>query len=167
MERIICAFLILFFAACSSRKESSQNPLQDSLNQRMESSTTISESSYGAEIDKNDAVPANTVVALMEKKDSIDVKVRGEITEVCQKKGCWMMMDIGDNKQMRVTFKDYGFFVPKDIDRKFAIIEGVVKNEMTDVASLRHYAQDAGKDAKEITEPENNLVFVAEGVIIE
>ena len=164
------AFLILFFVACSSRNESAQELPLNSADQQAEIRTTISDASYGVHINKEGAVPANTVVALLANRDSVGVKVRGEITEVCQKKGCWMMMNIGDNKKMRVTFKNYGFFVPKDVDKRVAVIEGVVKREMTDVATLQHYAQDAGKDAKEIeaiSEPEINLVFVAEGVVIE
>ena len=81
-----------------------------------------------------------------------------------------MMMDLGANEKMRVTFKNYGFFVPKDMDGESAVVEGVVKKEITDVATLQHYAQDAGKDASEvatITEPEENLVFIAEGVIFD
>jgi len=37
------------------------------------------------------------------------------------------------------------------------------------VATLRHYAEDAGKSKEEIekiTEPETNLMFLADGVLI-
>ena len=46
---------------------------------------------------------------------------------------------------MRVTFKDYGFFVPKKSAGYIAIVQGEVRKEWVDVETLRHYAEDAGK----------------------
>ena len=70
---------------------------------------------------------------------------------------------------MRVTFKDYAFFVPKDASGKTVIMDGYAYKNVTTVAELRHYAEDAGKPKEEIekiTEPESELVFEAHGVII-
>ncbi len=70
---------------------------------------------------------------------------------------------------MRVTFKDYGFFVPKDIAGKTVVVEGVAQKKTTPVSELRHYAEDAGKSKAEIaqiTDPKNELAFVADGVIV-
>ena len=49
--------------------------------------------------------------------DEQTVKVEGEILATCKMKGCWMNMNAADAGQpeMMVRFKDYGFFVPKDI----------------------------------------------------
>ena len=61
----------------------------------------------------------------MEGKTEIEkIKVNGEVASVCKKKGCWMKMDMGEGNNMRITFKDYGFFVPLDCDGKVATIEG-------------------------------------------
>jgi hypothetical protein len=98
------------------------------------------------------------------------MKLKGEIAEVCLEKGCWMTVATGDGQTIRVTFKDYGFFVPKDAAGKKTVIEGEAKMETVDVATLKHYAEDAGKSAAEIaaiTEPETKLTFVASGVEIE
>jgi hypothetical protein len=81
-----------------------------------------------------------------------------------------MMIDLGGDEEMRVTFKDYDFFVPKDISGRTAIMEGTVKRKITDVATLRHYAEDAGKKPEEIAaivDPVKSLVFVADGVILD
>ena len=123
---------------------------------------------FGAEITPDGAIPAEKVVEILEGKDSAEVKVIGIAKEVCQAKGCWMTMPAGD-RQMRISFKDYGFFVPKDASGKEVIMKGVVKKEIVPVEELRHYAQDAGKSEEEIlaiTEPEENIVFIADGVII-
>lgn len=70
---------------------------------------------------------------------------------------------------MRVSFKDYDFFVPKDIEGKTVVFEGKAFSRVTPVKELKHYAEDAGKSKEEvakITEPEKALVFVADGVIV-
>ena len=48
--------------------------------------------------------------------------------KACEKKGCWMEL-AADAKGpgVRVTFKDYGFFVPLDSAGRTAKVEGVVK----------------------------------------
>jgi len=43
------------------------------------------------------------------------VVVAGTDTQNCERKGCWMQLSAGEGKQsVRVTFKDYAFFVPLD-----------------------------------------------------
>ena len=81
-----------------------------------------------------------------------------------------MDVKLPDGDVMKVRFKDYGFFVPtKGLEGKRAVMQGTATREELDVATLRHYAEDAGKSKEEIekiTEPENNLMFLADGVLI-
>ncbi|QNP54172.1 DUF4920 domain-containing protein [Hymenobacter qilianensis] len=124
---------------------------------------------YGAPITAANAVPVAQLTQLLGTKDSAQVKLVGKATEVCQAKGCWMTMAIADGKQMRVRFKDYGFFVPKDISGKTVVINGWAHRETVPVSDLRHYATDAGKSEKEvaaITKPEQQLNFEADGVLV-
>jgi hypothetical protein len=125
--------------------------------------------SFGEPIDKKGAVSVKKLAQKMDEAESLDIKVKGTITEVCQAKGCWMTLDLGNDELMRVKFKDYGFFVPKDAVGKTAIIKGIAKNEIVGVDELKHLAEDAGKSEKEINaidKPKEELTFVAEGVII-
>src|SRR3977135_597398 len=71
-------------------------------------------SSYGAKIDPKNAIEASALPKKMEGKESLNVKVKGKIKDVCQKKGCWMNIDLGNGEEMMVRFKDYAFFVPKN-----------------------------------------------------
>ena len=75
--------------------------------------------------------------------------IKATVTEVCQVKGCWMKLKDGDH-EIRVTFKDYGFFVPSSLAGKEVIIQGVLKEEVISEADRRHYAQDAGASEEEI-----------------
>lgn len=125
---------------------------------------------YGEKITTDKAVASKKVAKLLEGKETVQTKVEGKIVQTCSKKGCWMTMDIGNGQKMLVKFKDYGFFVPKNgMEGKTTIIEGVAKKEIIDVATLQHYAEDAGKSKEEINKinaPEEKYTFEAVGVII-
>jgi hypothetical protein len=93
------------------------------------------------------------------------VVVEGVVDEVCQNKGCWMTLK-HDGKDMRVRFKDYAFFVPKDSSGKTARVEGVFEVKDVPVDEARHYLEDAGKpeEAAKITAPVKSFTFMASGV---
>ena len=127
------------------------------------------ENHYGAKIDANGAITVKELVTKMEGKEEMTAKVEGKVSEVCQAKGCWMTIDKGDGTTMRVTFKDYGFFVPKNISGKTVIINGTASVTTTSVEELKHYAEDAKKSKEEIakiTAPKKELSFEADGVIV-
>src|SRR5690606_35485084 len=86
-----------------------------------------------------------------------------------QVKGCWVTMQTGEGESMRVTFKDYAIFLPKDVGGKTAVLEGYAFVDTTSVEMLRHYAEDAGETEEAIaaiTEPEVDIRFLADAVII-
>ena len=124
---------------------------------------------YGQKFSPDDAISPKEFLAAMDKKDSMDVKLKAKIVTCCKKKGCWMDVDLENGTTMKVRFKDYEFFVPKNADGKVCVIEGKAKIETIDVSTLKHYAEDAGKTEAEvaaITEPEKGISFLANGVII-
>ncbi|HRD51388.1 MAG TPA: DUF4920 domain-containing protein [Flavobacteriales bacterium] len=126
--------------------------------------------SYGAKITADGAMSAADFAKAISQTDSMAVKLDCEIITSCVKKGCWMTVKLPDGQDMMVRFKDYGFFVPtKGLEGKRAVLQGYATKEVVDVATLRHYAEDAGKSKEEIekiTEPEHNLMFLADGVLI-
>ena len=104
------------------------------------------------------------------KDGETEVVVTGTITSSCSKKGCWMTMSVPNQEDVRVTFKDYKFFVPTEgLEGKTAIVKGLAKMQTTDVATLQHLAEDAGKSKEEIaeiTEDKKEITLVATGVQI-
>ena len=131
---------------------------------------TFSQSSHGEKISEKGAITTQELAVKMADKDAeYPVKVTGTVESVCQAKGCWMQVKLADGKSMRVTFKDYGFFVPKDIAGKTVVMDGKAYVKTTSVKTLKHYAEDAGKKPEEIakiTEPEKALAYEAKGVIV-
>lgn len=124
---------------------------------------------FGDTINTDGAVSADQLMASLSGKDSLKIKLMGTIEEVCQKKGCWMNIAIGNGKNMRVKFKDYAFFMPKDAAGKTVYIDGYAYNDTIPVEQLKHYAEDAKKSKEEIakiTEPEVSISYEANGVII-
>jgi Domain of unknown function (DUF4920) len=122
---------------------------------------------FGKKIKASGSQPVEQLKAESLPKEA--VKVEGEVESVCQAAGCWMKIKMADGKTMRVTFKDYGFFVPKDLAGTKVVFEGLPEVKTTSVADLRHYAEDAGKSKEEIakiTEPKVELTFVADGVLV-
>lgn len=123
---------------------------------------------FGDKISEEGAIEATQVLAALGENDSVQLKVKGTVEQVCQAKGCWMTLNTGENNMM-VRFKDYGFFVPMNISGKETVIEGIAKVERYSVEELKHYAEDEGKTEDEIaaiTEPEMKLSFEATGVIV-
>lgn len=128
-----------------------------------------SEDSFGKKLDSKKAISASALSEKMGKEDSMQAKVTGTVESVCQVKGCWMKVKMDNGETIRVMFKDYAFFVPKDIAGKTVVFAGEAQKKEVSVAHLQHYAQDAGKSKEEIakiTEPKQELTFIADGVIV-
>lgn len=101
--------------------------------------------------------------------DTIEVKFAATIYNVCQKKGCWMNVDLNDEEVAFVRFKDYGFFMPFNAAESEAIINGKAFVSITTVDELKHYAEDEGltqEEIDEISEPDVTYGFLADGVLI-
>lgn len=101
--------------------------------------------------------------------DSLNTQIQGTITAVCQAKGCWMKVNLADNEEVFVKFKDYGFFVPTDSAGKEVVMNGQAFIEEMSVEDQKHYAMDKGATKEEvakITKPKKTLRFEADGVRI-
>jgi len=101
--------------------------------------------------------------------DTLQVKFASEIKDICQKKGCWMTMELADGKESFVKFTGYNFFVPMNAQKHQAVVTGKAFVNEISVDELKHYAKDQGKPASEIeqiTEPKRTLQFMADGVLI-
>jgi hypothetical protein len=96
------------------------------------------------------------------------IKIEASVAEVCKMKGCWMVLTEGD-LAVRTTFKDYGFFVPKDLIGRVVAAEGVLSRTVTPEAEARHYAEDAGASPEEISRivgDQPGWTFLADSVTV-
>ncbi|UBM59367.1 DUF4920 domain-containing protein [Marinilongibacter aquaticus] len=147
MKKIVFTSLLAIFSICASQAQKSYK-------------------SFGESFSPSEIVPAKILTST----EKASVEVKGTVEAVCPVKGCWMKLKLDNGQTMRVTFKDYGFFVPKDMPSGTSvIIKGKPEIQVTSVKELKHYAQDAGKSKSEIAainRPLEELTFVADGVLV-
>jgi hypothetical protein len=122
---------------------------------------------FGTQFLAVSAYDVDTALNQLVDETPVAMNIEGIVTSVCQQEGCWMTLNATDGREMRVKFKDYDFFVPKDGAGRRVVMTGEGFIEETAVITLRHYAEDAGKseeEVNEITEPAKEYIFVASGV---
>ena len=94
--------------------------------------------------------------------------VKATVAEVCPKKGCWMSVNgTKPGEKVRVTFKDYGFFVPTQLVGKEVALQGNYVKHVESVEEQKHLLKDANRPQAEIdavTKPKETLRFIAIGV---
>lgn len=161
---------ILAFAAAFTALSACQSATPDTAaTKATPEAAPITGKTYGAAVTMAGAKPLSELRQVLGGQDSAQVKLVGIADAVCQAKGCWLTMKTPEGQEMRVRFKDYAFFVPKDISGKTVVINGWAHREEVPVADLQHYAKDAGKSDQEIaaiTKPEEQLNFEADGVLV-
>ena len=108
----------------------------------------------GEKLKGAEAVELSKLLAAPTDYEGKTVAVEAKIRKACEKKGCWMEL-AGTEKGpgVRVTFKDYGFFVPLDSAGSTAKVEGMVKVALLEDAKAKHYEAEGatvpkGKDGK-------------------
>jgi hypothetical protein len=101
--------------------------------------------------------------------DTLNVKFKSNINAVCKEKGCWMKLDLGNENQAFVKFKDYSFFVPKNANNEEVIVNGKAFVSVISIDEQKHYAKDDGKkqaSIDSIVAPKKTYSFIANGVLI-
>jgi hypothetical protein len=132
----------------------------------------VSYSSFGDSITAVHAISKEDLFSKyesMKEGDTLKVKFSSQINDVCQKKGCWMNVDLGKGQAAFVKFKDYGFFMPLNSKGEEVIINGKAFLSIESIEEQKHYAKDAGKSQAaidSITSPLKSYSFVADGVLI-
>lgn len=125
---------------------------------------------YGEVDGITDAVAAADVATAPDDHLDQTVTVEGRITQVCQRKGCWLVLDTGTAPirvlVARTASDDYAFTVPTDISGAQATVRGTLQRVTLDAATHQHMAEDAGEDASAEPRPSTELQITASGIII-
>ena len=169
IKNIIAVLVLISLVSCKSG-EKEETVVEDTTKDIIEVESGYN--TFGETITSDGAVAMNNAEQKLEGLqlgDTIPMKLSAEVVNVCQAKGCWMTLNTPTGDEVMVKFKDYGFFVPKDISGKEVIIEGNAYVEEVSVDDQRHLAEDAGKSEEEIaaiTAPKKSYGFVANGVLV-
>ncbi|MGH1471387.1 MAG: DUF4920 domain-containing protein [Cellvibrionaceae bacterium] len=98
-------------------------------------------------------------------KDKKPALITAQVISICETKGCWMGLET-EAEDIRVTFKNYGFFVPPTLVGKTVDIQGTIKKVTLSLKDTKHYVKDAGGDPETVTEPKIEYQIIATGVQI-
>jgi hypothetical protein len=161
MKKLV-AFTFCFFALTSCKKETvaTENQKQDNY------------AFFGDSISDDKALSKDEMLAQFDKLkagDTLNVKFKSKIKNVCQKKGCWMTLVLPNEKEAFVKFKDYAFFIPKNAKDEEVVVNGKAFVSIESVEELKHYAKDEGKSQAaidSIVSPKTTYSFMADGVLI-
>ncbi|MEM1095174.1 MAG: DUF4920 domain-containing protein [Bacteroidota bacterium] len=163
--RLLTLCLSLFlFAACQQPADVEQAPRPDVYD------------TYGAAVEETGALPIQAVAAEPDTYMEQNVKVEGTIVKICQMKGCWLTLDIGDGETVRVMVDRteagaYAFTFPMDVSGRRVILDGYFEVKTHSVEAQEHLAEDAGKTPEEIEamnlQPKQQMWITAYGALIE
>ena len=110
-----------------------------------------------------------TLATVLENPDQYTknaVVVEGVVTTACERKGCWMQLADGKegSQAVRVTFKDYAFFVPLDSKGMKARAEGVAVVKTLSKKEADHLEEEGAKLNRNADGTAREVSFVASGV---
>lgn len=95
---------------------------------------------YGKPLPDGASIPVSQAVADFDAHAGKPARFSGRITQVCQTKGCWIVLE--DNGQTaRVMFADHAFMVPKDSAGR-AEVHGVLSRKELTPAQVKHLEED-------------------------
>lgn len=104
-------------------------------------SSVANAASYGAALPEGDAVAIDVAATTVADYAGKPTLFSGRITEVCQKEGCWLVIE-ENGQSARVMVKDHAFAVPKDASGR-AVVYGVLTEKMLDSKASAHLAEDS------------------------
>ncbi len=120
---------------------------------------------YGEHMPTSNApLPLAKVLMHFEDFTSDAVFVSGRIGQVCQKKGCWMMLT-DEGVGARVRFGDHAFAIPKDSTGKALVLGTLRAIEMSE-GDAKHMAKDGGEDPDQVQGPRQEWELMATSVLI-
>lgn len=123
---------------------------------------------YGTSVDTASVRAAEEVAVEPAALEGATVTVRGRISTVCQKKGCWLALDTGTAMPIRVlvprTDDGYGFTVPTTLAGE-ATVTGTLRTVELDTTMQKHLAEDgaASAPAQEVQIAATGLRVVPDG----
>ncbi len=89
--------------------------------------------------------PVSLAAVLAKPEDGRSVLVEGVVRRACSQMGCWMELAPAEGGPgVRVTFKDYGFFVPTDSAGARARVQGTLKVAQLSAAGADHLRAEGG-----------------------
>lgn len=104
---------------------------------------------FGAPFTVAEATPASVVFANPTPLAGQVVRVKGELTEVCQKMGCWAVVRDDAGNSVRITMKDHAFGIDKDMAGRGCDVEGELVQKAVDPERTKHFESEGSTNPPE------------------
>ena len=161
-----CGLLLLGAAACETRR--SEPPAAETSSPAPSAATRAPAKSYGAAITPGPELALADLFKSPEQYRDRAVTVEGHVRSACTRRGCWMEVAEGADPTLpgcRITFKDYGFFVPTDSAGATAKVQGTFGLNVVPAERVAHLESEGGQfPHKNADGSANELRLVATGV---
>jgi len=123
---------------------------------------------FGAPITAGPELALSEVLASPERFRDQAVTVEGQVRSACTRRGCWMEIAQSSDPKLpgcRVTFKDYGFFVPTDSAGAHAKVQGTFGVNTLPPERVAHLESEGGQFPRKNADGSvDELRLVATGV---
>lgn len=121
---------------------------------------------FGGDVDQSEFQSPSTLTEIINSGQAEgSVAMVTSVARVCQKKGCFFIAQ-DENYSARVTFKDYGFFIPTDSQGKEVVLVGDFSVKTLSEEQARHYAEDAGENPEKISGDQKEYSVVATSILV-
>lgn len=162
---LLVASVALTVLAAQHKTHQHASPTQDTATATTTSDTGGDVVKRGAALGDSPVVAFSDVMKEPEKYAAKPVIVEGVIERVCSSKGCWMEIspkagEVG----ARVTFKDYGFFVPTSSQGWVVKAEGEFAVKTLSKEKAEHYESEGARVKRNADGTVTEVNFVATGV---
>lgn len=116
---------------------------------------------YGSVMSETDVTPLATILSGASEYAGQVVKTEGEITQVCQRMGCWMEIRAEEGSPgIRVPMAGHSFFLPRDLSGSRVTVEGTVVVAELDEETRAHLAEEGGEALDQDVSIEATAVLV-------
>ncbi|HEX7670272.1 MAG TPA: DUF4920 domain-containing protein [Polyangiaceae bacterium] len=105
---------------------------------------------FGQGIAPGSSLPLSSILARPDDFVSAPVTVEAKVRRNCTRRGCWMELAEKLDPNVpgcRVTFKDYGFFVPLDSAGSSARVQGTIQVQTVTAPEVEHLEGEGAKFA--------------------
>jgi hypothetical protein len=123
---------------------------------------------FGAPIEARQSLALADVLSKPDDYAARTITVEAKVRRNCTRRGCWMELSSGLDPSLpgcRVTFKDYGFFVPLDSAGSTAKVEGTVEVTRVGPDEVAHLESEGARfAAKQPDGTAREVRLVASGV---
>jgi hypothetical protein len=109
---------------------------------------STSAKAFGAPISAGPVLSLADVLASPERFRDQAITIEGHVRSACTRRGCWMEVAESADPKLpgcRVTFKDYGFFVPTDSTGSRAKVQGTLGVDTLPPERVAHLESEGGQ----------------------